>query len=252
MNFIFAIFFTIFLAITVTFMLNNAEGFLSPLKQYESGTLAQNIVCSENLVLIYKSSDQSPRCVKEGTAMILENRGFTKEFAYSHTMTSDLKTVAERAASRDKCTREDFPIDWSGCDLYGRVLTNIDLRYANLEHANLFGVTLNDKNLTGVNLSYASLKKGNLDGSDFSNANLDNASLIDTKVRNAILVNATMKNAKLLRADFTGSNLTGSDMGFSTLTHANLSFVDLKDANIVGAGTWGTNLNQCFNHEICK
>ena len=233
-------------------MANSVEGYLSPLKQYESGILAQNIVCNENLVLIYKSSDQSPRCVKEETAMVLENRGFNIEYVYPNQMTSNIEIIQKRAADREKCTNEDFPIDWSGCDLYGRVLTNVDLRYANLERANLFGVTLNDKNLTGANLSYSSLKKGDLDGSDLTNVDLSYANLVDTKVRNAILTNATMKNSILWRADFTGSNLTNADMSYSTLTNAILSFVDLKNANIEGAGTWRTNLNHCFNHEICE
>ena len=251
MKLIFSLVFTIFLS-TIFLIVNNAGAFESPLKQYESGILAQNIECNENLVLIYKSGDQSPICVKEKTAMILKNRGFAIEFVYTNQMTSGPELIQHRAASRERCSHEDFPINWSGCDLYGRVLTNVDLRYANLERANLFGVTLNDKNLTGANLSYSSLKKGDLDGSDLTNVDLSYANLVDTKARYAILTNATLKNAILWRTDFTGSNLSNADMSYSTLTNAILSFVDLKNANIEGAGTWRTNLNHCINHEICE
>ena len=58
-----------------------------------------------------------------------------------------------------------FPINWAGCDLYGRVMSNVDLRMANLQGANLFGVTLSGQDLTGAfDFSGASLKKGNFDG----------------------------------------------------------------------------------------
>ena len=251
MNVIFKLFLIVFLSLTVFHIAGIADGYLAPLKQFDAGTMPRNVVCNEPLVLIFKLTDQSPKCVKADTAIILGNRGFSIEYFYSNDMSSEFKNFQNQILD-DKCTKEDFPINWSYCNLYGRVLTNIDLRYANLEHANLFGVTLNKKNLTGANLSYSSLKKGNLDGSDFTNANFSYANLIDTKVRNAVLTNAYMKNANLWKTDFTGSNLTNADLRNSTLSHAILSFVDLKNTNIDGAGTWGTNLNHCFNHKICE
>ena len=39
------------------------------------------------------------------------------------------------------------------------------------------------------------------------------------------------------------------DFRFSILTYANLSFTNLDGVNFEGAGTWGTNLNQCSNHD---
>ena len=250
MKSILSLIFPIFFSLTIFFSIYSADGFPAPLKQFESGVLPQNIICNENFVLIYKSSDNSPRCVKESTALILESRGFSFELISKKIF--EPKAFQQTALDSERCTNKDFPINWSNCDLYGRVLSNIDLRYANLEGANLSGVTLNNKNLTGINFSNSSLKNGDLDGSDLTNTNFSYASLIDTKVRNAILTNATFKNANLLRADFTGSNLTNADLSYSTLTKAILSFVDLKNTNLEGAGTWRTNLNHCINHEICK
>jgi hypothetical protein len=52
---------------------------LSPLEQFRSGTLAQNIKCAQGFELIIKSEDGSPACVKHDTAQKLIERGWTKE-----------------------------------------------------------------------------------------------------------------------------------------------------------------------------
>ena len=99
MKSIFKIILPIFLFVSILIITNSSEAYLSPLKQYESGVLAPNIHCNENLVLIYKLSDQSPRCVKEKTSAKLENRGFTTEFVYSNQITSDPKIIQQRSES---------------------------------------------------------------------------------------------------------------------------------------------------------
>lgn len=50
----------------------------SPLKQFESGTPIDEIQCKRGLILITKSSDDSPACVKPQTKHILIERGWTK------------------------------------------------------------------------------------------------------------------------------------------------------------------------------
>jgi len=50
---------------------------LPPLKQISSGTLPENVTCTEGLKLIFKY-DNSPACVKPSTAQKLLERGWTK------------------------------------------------------------------------------------------------------------------------------------------------------------------------------
>ncbi len=163
----------------------------------------------------------------------------------------NLNDEIKNTTENDRCVIQETPIDWSDCDLYGRVLTDVDLRNANLSRANLLGADLEGRDLTGVDLSYAFLKLANLDGANLTNANLSNAYLINTDVRNADLSNAILTNAKLYRSDFTSTNLTNADLRNSILSYANLSFVNLKGANLEGSGTWNTNLNHCYNHPLC-
>lgn len=49
-----------------------------PLKQFESGIAAKDVVCKEGLQLVIKAEDGSPTCVKYDTANILIERGWAK------------------------------------------------------------------------------------------------------------------------------------------------------------------------------
>lgn len=160
--------------------------------------------------------------------------------------------VLAGADSADKCTSVNSPIDWSGCDLYGRILTGVDLRHAKLRGANLLGASLENKDLSGADLSNAVLKNANLDGAKMTGADLSYSNMVYAKIRGADLSGAKMAFAKLYRADFTKTNLTNADLSGATLSYANLSFADLRGANLENAGTWATNLNQCKNHPICQ
>lgn len=51
----------------------------SPLKQFKSGILPQDIKCNNGLQLVIKSEDGSPVCVKPDTAQKLIQRGWAKE-----------------------------------------------------------------------------------------------------------------------------------------------------------------------------
>ncbi|HWP78748.1 MAG TPA: pentapeptide repeat-containing protein [Candidatus Nitrosotenuis sp.] len=162
------------------------------------------------------------------------------------------KDISIKTNKADRCSSTKSPIDWSGCDLYGRVLTKVDLRMANLRNANLYGATLVNKDLSGADLSYAVLKKVNLDGSLLDGANLSHSNMIDAKVRGADLSNAKLRFAKLYRTDFARSNLSNADFEGASMSYANLSFADLKGANFEKAGMWAVNLNHCKNHQLCK
>ncbi len=151
----------------------------------------------------------------------------------------------------NRCVSVTFPINWSGCDLYGKYLANIDFKMANLSDANLLGAMLTNKDLTGIDFSGASLKNANLDGTILTGANFAFANLIDAKIRDADISFANFQSANAYRTDFTGSNLTNANFQDATLSYAILAGVDLKNANLEGAGTWSTNLNNCKNHSIC-
>jgi len=161
-------------------------------------------------------------------------------------------TISETYLDDDRCASVTFPINWSGCDLYGKYLANIDLKMANLSGANLFGATLINKDLTGVNFSGASLKKANLEGAILTGADFTFASLVDAKMQNADITFANFQSSKAHRTDFTGSNLTNVNFQDATLSYAILAGTDLKNANLEGAGTWSTNLNDCKNHPACQ
>lgn len=60
---------------TATFALSQA-GPLSPLKQFKSGTTAQQIVCNTGLELVIKAEDNSPACVSHSGASVLMERGW--------------------------------------------------------------------------------------------------------------------------------------------------------------------------------
>lgn len=52
---------------------------MSPMEQFRSGVLPKDIVCSQQLELVIKSSDNSPACVRYTTASFLIERGWAKE-----------------------------------------------------------------------------------------------------------------------------------------------------------------------------
>jgi len=163
-----------------------------------------------------------------------------------------LAAKSSHVENTDKCYREKFPIDWSGCNLYGKVLPNIDYRYANLSNANLAGAIFSGKDLSNADLSGAFLKYAEIDNANLTNADLSNANIIRGWVRGSDLSNANLSGAYLWNTDFTSSNLTNVNFQDTTLTYAILAGTDLKDANLDGAGTWSTNLNDCYNHPICE
>ena len=49
---------------------------LSPLKQFKSGTASKDVTCRQDLLLIFKSSNEAPICVKPDNAKKLESRGW--------------------------------------------------------------------------------------------------------------------------------------------------------------------------------
>ncbi|MHA1342348.1 MAG: pentapeptide repeat-containing protein [Promethearchaeota archaeon] len=102
-----------------------------------------------------------------------------------------------------------------------------DLRYANLERANLTGANLRDVDLTNAILTSADLRYVNLEGAYLINADLRGANL-----RNAILTDANLIGANLTGVDLEGANLEGANLRYANLERANLTGADLEGANL--------------------
>ena len=190
-----------------------------------------------------------PKAFADGAYAISADDGIHSVKA-SVEISTDGKVLITKGRS-DRCTSTKMPIDWSGCDLYGRVMTNFDLRMAKLKNSNLYGATLENMDLSGADLTNANLKEANLDGAVLRGADLSHSNMVNAKVRGADLTNAKMTSAKLHRTDFTKSNLENVNLVDATLSYSNLSFANLKGANLENAGTWAANLNHCKNHPIC-
>lgn len=57
------------------------EKIQSPLKQFKSGLTPKDVTCRQGLWLIFKTSDDSPACVKPEAAYILVHRGWANEIS---------------------------------------------------------------------------------------------------------------------------------------------------------------------------
>jgi len=63
---------------TTSILIGSDDLILPPLKQKSQGVLPNSVVCSSNLQLVLKSTDNSPACVKPSTALKILERGWTE------------------------------------------------------------------------------------------------------------------------------------------------------------------------------
>ena len=103
-----------------------------------------------------------------------------------------------------------------GILLAGAELIDADLRYSNLQRADLSGANLLDAELDKSCLRDASLISADLTDADairadFRGANLTDAALVRTRLIDANFWNADFSGAKLTDADVTGAHLKGAD-----------------------------------------
>ena len=103
----------------------------------------------------------------------------------------DRSTYAENP---ERCYSEEFPIDWSDCNLYGKVLPNTDYRFANLSNANLAGAIFSGKDLSNADLSGSFLKYAEIDNANLTNADLSNVNIIRGWVRGSDLCTQILKD----------------------------------------------------------
>lgn len=68
---------------------------VAPLKQMKSGISADNVQCSANLVLVIKTEDGSPACVKSDTATKLSARGWSQSTSGSDQTSNQIVTLEQ-------------------------------------------------------------------------------------------------------------------------------------------------------------
>lgn len=115
-------------------------------------------------------------------------------------------------------------------DLSGNTLSKVDLRYADLNHANL-----KNANLSRVDLRKSSLIRTELSGAYINVVNLFGANLSRANMTNAILIETDLTGACLNEACFISAKLIQVDLSYADLTGTYLIGVDLSKAKLKGA-----------------
>lgn len=123
----------------------------------------------------------------------------------------------------------------SGVDLAGKRITKAEVQHyeetagglvcANLQKANLSGLSLIQLDLTGANLRQANL----------SHSDLGQATMVDAKLQKANLVFADLIQATMSGANLTGADLHGAKLGQATMNKAILKGADLTSADLTQA-----------------
>ncbi len=116
------------------------------------------------------------------------------------------------------------PIRGNQADLRYADLNGADLSDAELAHADFTGAELQGADLSGADLELACLSNADLSGANLARANLSGADLSKADLTRADLSGANLTDAGLCRADLSGANLA----------HANLSGTDLDGADLTG------------------
>ena len=106
-------------------------------------------------------------------------------------------------------------VNWSGCNLSGKQLSEVNLIAANLMNINLQTADLRAANLSLANLKYAQLHLTNLKYVNFEKANLTAANLLG-----ADLSGASFRQANLSYANFRDAIIMNTDFSNARLEHA--------------------------------
>ena len=87
------------------------SGMSSPLVQFKSGVLANNVTCKQGLELIFKAEDGTPACVNQQTVQVLVERGWAKSQE-----NGVLVTLGEGQREGPLLVQKIFPDSISGLD----------------------------------------------------------------------------------------------------------------------------------------
>jgi uncharacterized protein YjbI with pentapeptide repeats len=134
-------------------------------------------------------------------------------------------------------------LNLDGADLHRAILDGAYLQGAQLRHVDLHGASFD-----GADLAFVGLEDCNLAGAIFTHANLEAASLKDANLEGAVLSfsglgHASFRGGKLQGADLSGAELQGVDLREANLQGADLSGADLHEADLQGAELSGANLD---------
>jgi uncharacterized protein YjbI with pentapeptide repeats len=150
-------------------------------------------------------------------------------------------------ASNPPLTRDD--IEWLLL-LRGSRSRELDLRGADLRHANLSGLHLamaqlqgaylDDADLTGTDLTGAHLEAARMNRAQLRNAQLvgawmEAAELANAKLRRTHMDNAHLEGATCRNVNARGAVLAGAYLGGANFMGAHLEGSDLRDAKLFGA-----------------
>jgi uncharacterized protein YjbI with pentapeptide repeats len=142
--------------------------------------------------------------------------------------------------------------DLRGANLRNTLFPKADLRGANLEGADLSDARVFAGNLAPLkiaqcsfcptNLQRSILGRAQLQGADLTFAQLQGAHLGGADLQGAILWGAQLQGATLGYAQFQGATLGLADLQGATLYHADLQGVNLEGAQLQGANLEGAQL----------
>ncbi|SDO41932.1 Pentapeptide repeat-containing protein [Nakamurella panacisegetis] len=122
--------------------------------------------------------------------------------------------------------------DLTGLSLVQVDLTGADLRQARMSGANLIQATLTGARAAGADLSSAKMGQATLTSADFTGADLSYADLSQVEGAKATFVDADLSHADLTQAQLRGAHLDRANLTGATFTQATLDGVTL-------AGTHG-------------
>ncbi|MEV0360269.1 pentapeptide repeat-containing protein [Nocardia sp. NPDC050697] len=192
-------------------------------------------VCVELLCAYLRSStrtSEDDRGPRRAAIAVLEQR--SQQWAWLN-LDYDLRDADLTAA---KLSFAILPrVDLTDANLTDAYLLTADLTRANLTRANLtdadlIGTSLNYAILTRANL-YGTTLSVNMKGAQLDHANLTGADLIGAK-----LIGADLTGATLIGADLTGADLTGADLERAKLIGADLEEAKLIGVKNAESASW--------------
>ncbi len=123
------------------------------------------------------------------------------------------------------------------------LLIELDLRGANLQQIELYGISPENADLTGAKLHGARLEDVNLSGAELANADLRDAQLAgEEPYMSCFLIETNLSGANLARADLADNDLRDSDLSNASLFDAVLVGADLRGADLTAADLTGADL----------
>lgn len=135
---------------------------------------------------------------------------------------------------------EDEPLDFTGADLAGIVLKDIDLS----------GAIFDQADLTGADLSHAKFRKASFRQTRLCGANVDHA-IFDGSRLLTYMANISARGASFRDCDMERASLPSADMTEAYCDHANLRYADMTGAILSGADLGGVDLTGAVLFEAC-